>query len=90
MESIAVTKADMTVARQELLSPFGLLTALFTEELAQRSGQTIGSYRPMQLAYLEDEAAQQQSAPPEIHFDLDVKGNGKKRQKNADARGTDH
>ncbi len=72
MESIAVTKADMTVARQELLSPFGLLTALFTEELARRSAQTIGSYRPMQLAYLEEDAAQQQGAPSEIHFDLDV------------------
>ena len=55
MDSIAVTKADMTVSRQEALSPFGLLTQLFTAELARRSTQTIGSYRPMQLAYLEDE-----------------------------------
>jgi len=74
MDSIAISKQDMTVAGQEnTLSPFGLLTQLFTQELLQRSAQGIGNYRPLRLAYLEEgdaEAAPQQA--PEIHFDLDV------------------
>ena len=72
MDSIAVTKADMTVARQETLSPFGLLTQLFTAELARRSAQSIGMYRPMQLAYLEESENEAQPAPAEIHFDLNI------------------
>ena len=72
MESIAVTKPDMTVSRQEPLSPFGLLTELFTEELVRRSGQATGMYRPLRLAYLEEDGDEAQSAPPEVHFDLDV------------------
>ncbi len=72
MDSIAVTKANMTVSRQETLSPFGLLSQLFTAELARRSEQTIGSYRPMQLAYLEEPESEAQSSAPEIHFDLDI------------------
>ena len=70
MESIAVTKPDITVARQEALSPFGLLTALFTEEIVRRSSQTPGFYRPLQLAYLEEDSSDAQPAPPEIRFDL--------------------
>ena len=68
MESIAVTKPDITVARQESLSPFGLLTALFTQELARRSSQVPGFYRPMQLAYLEEAEPEGEAAPPEIHI----------------------
>ena len=72
MESIAVTKPDMTVTRQELLSPFGLLTQLFTAELVRRNEHATGMYRPMQLAFLEDEGNEALPAPPEIHFDLNV------------------
>ncbi len=71
MDSIAVVKPNMTVARQESLSPFGMLTQVFTEELVRRNGQALGSYRPLRLAYLE-EGEGEQPAPPEIHFDFDV------------------
>ena len=73
MENIAVTKENMTVARQEPLSPFGLLTQMFTAELVRRSSRELGAYRPMQLAYLEEEdAAAAPPAAPELHIDLDV------------------
>ena len=54
METLGVIKPDMRIERQETLSPFGLLTQLFTEELLRRNAQAMGSYRPMQLAYLEE------------------------------------
>ena len=41
MDSIAVVKPNMTVARQESLSPFGMLTQVFTEELVRRNGYII-------------------------------------------------
>ena len=56
MESIAVTKPDMRIERQESLSPFGFLNRVFAEELIRRNSQDIGYYRPMRLAYLEEEA----------------------------------
>ncbi len=70
MESIAVTKPDMRIERQESLSPFGFLNRVFAEELIRRNSQDIGYYRPMRLAYLEE--AEEPKTPPEIHFDLDV------------------
>ncbi|MBQ9458297.1 MAG: hypothetical protein IJU66_00005, partial [Oscillospiraceae bacterium] len=73
MDSIAVCQQNMTVLGQESLSPFGLLTQLYTKELLERNQQTIGSYRPMQLAYLEEEEETQQQAPQsELHVDLNV------------------
>ena len=71
MESIAVTKPDMRIERQESLSPFGFLNRVFAEELIRRNSQDIGYYRPMRLAYLEEEAEEPKTSP-EIHFDLDV------------------
>ncbi|MBR2716866.1 MAG: hypothetical protein IKD79_03920 [Oscillospiraceae bacterium] len=70
MESIAVTKPDIRIERQESLSPFGFLNRVFAEELIRRNSQDIGYYRPMRLAYLEE--AEEPKTPPEIHFDLDV------------------
>ena len=72
MDSIAVTKPNMTVTGQEALSPFGLLSELFTEELARRRSLSTGFYRPMTLAYLEEPEGEGLSSPPEIHFDLNV------------------
>ncbi len=72
METLGVIKPDMRIERQETLSPFGLLTQLFTEELLRRNAQAMGSYRPMQLAYLEEGEPEETGASPEIHFDLDV------------------
>jgi len=71
MDNISRIKPDMTVARQESLSPFGLLTQLFTTELMQRNAQSMGMYRPLRLAYLEEDTEEQQAAP-EVHFDLNV------------------
>ena len=62
MESIAVSRPNMTVTGQESLSPFGLLTQVFTQELLQRNGQGIGSYRPLRLAYLEEEEPEEKAA----------------------------
>ena len=72
METLGVIKPDMRIERQETLSPFGLLTQLFTEELLRRNAQAMGSYRPMQLAYLVEGEPEETGASPEIHFDLDV------------------
>ena len=72
MGSLGVIKPDMRIERQDTLSPFGLLTELFTEELLRRNSQAMGNYRPMQLAYLEEGDQEGEAAPPEIHFDLDV------------------
>ena len=79
MESIAITKPNMAVLSAEggmksALSPFGLLSALFTAELARRASQRIGEYRPLSLAFAEEQAAEN-SEPlpaPEVHLDLDV------------------
>ena len=71
MRALPVIKADMRIERQESLSPFGLLTQVFTEELLRRNTQSLGNYRPLRLAYLEEEA-EEAAPPPEIHFDLDV------------------
>ncbi len=71
MESLGVIKPDMRIERQDTLSPFGLLTQLFTQELLRRNARPMESYRPLRLAYLEEEE-QDAAAAPEIHFDLDV------------------
>ena len=72
MESIAVTEPNMTVTRQEALSPFGLLSELFTEELVRRNSLSPGFYRPMSLVFLDESEGEAAPAPPEIHFDLNV------------------
>ncbi len=72
MESIAVTKPDMSVTRQDALSPFGLLTALFTEEIARRNSRSTGFYRAMPLAYLEESEREALPPPPEVRIELNV------------------
>ncbi len=72
MESIAVTKPDMTVTRQDALSPFGLLTALFTEEIARRNSRSTGFYRAMPLAYLEESEREALPSPPEVRIELNI------------------
>ena len=74
MESIAVIKPNMTVARQESLSPFGLLTQVFTEELVRRHSKPMENYRPLRLAYLEEGEGETaaQPAPLELHLDFDI------------------
>ncbi len=72
MESIAVTKPDMSVTRQDVLSPFGLLTALFTEEIARRNSRSTGFYRAMPLAYLEESEREVLPPPPEVRIELNI------------------
>ena len=77
MDSIAVTKPDMGVLGQNRtgLSPFGILSALFTRDILDRTEQQIGWYEPLSLQFLEDgEEEERQTRPPEItlKFDLDV------------------
>ncbi len=72
MDSIGVIKPDIAVVRQGFLSPFGLLSQLFTQELLNRNEQSIGQYRPMPLIFLEEENVGAQASLPEIHFDLNL------------------
>ena len=72
MESIAVTKPNITVARQDVLSPFGLLTELFLQEIAGRSSRSPGFYRPVSLAFLEESEREALPSPPEIHVDFNI------------------
>ncbi len=72
MESIAVTKPNITVARQDVLSPFGLLTELFLQEIARRNNRSPGFYRPVSLAFLEESEREALPSPPEIHVDFDI------------------
>ena len=77
MDSIAVTKPDTAVLGQNKtgLSPFGILSALFTREILERGEQQIGWYEPLHLQLLEDgEQEEEQPPAPQINvkFDLDV------------------
>ena len=76
MKSIAMTKPDMTVARQEKsgLSPFGILSAMFTRDVIRQSEQQIGQYSPLPLLFLEEEAEEEQRPRPEltVNFDLEI------------------
>ena len=57
------------------LSPFGILSALFTREIMERGEQQIGWYEPLHLQLLEDgEQEEEQPPAPQINvkFDLDV------------------
>ena len=57
------------------LSPFGILSALFTRDIMERSEQQIGWYEPLPLQFLEDGEQEEEQAPvPKINltFDLEV------------------
>ena len=60
MKSIAVTKPDMAVLRQDRtgLSSFGMLSALFGQEVLQRSQRRLGFWQPVALELLEEEQPQ--------------------------------
>ncbi len=72
MESIAVAKPNMRVTGQDPLSPFGLLSTLFFEEIARRRSQPLSFYRPISLIYLEDMEERRMPAPPELHMKFNV------------------
>lgn len=56
MDSIAVTKTDMAVAKRDRLglSLFGLLSLAFGDEIRTRSAWQTGLYREEPLALLEE------------------------------------
>ena len=62
--------------RQEQLglSPFGLLSRLFQEELERRVQQNLGAYAPIPLTLLEepDQEAAAQPVPVSLHLDVHV------------------
>ena len=62
--------------RQEQLglSPFGLLSRLFQEELERRVQQNLGAYAPVPLTLLEepDQEAAAQPVPVSLHLDVHV------------------
>ena len=75
MESIAVTKPDMAVLKTAGagLSPFGMLSALFGQEVLRRSRYGPGNYRPAPLELLEEERpAPAVRSAPEVKLDLDL------------------
>ena len=74
MRSIAITKPDMTVLGQDNvgLSPFGILSALFTREVIRRSQQQTGPYSPLPLEFLEEEDGEEPKTSPELTLKLDL------------------
>ena len=76
MDSKTVIKPDMAMLRQEQLglSPFGLLSRLFQEELERRVQQNLGAYAPVPLTLLEepDQEAAAQPVPVSLHLDVHV------------------
>ena len=76
MDSKTVIKPDMAMLRQEQLglSPFGLLSRLFQEELERRVQQNLGAYAPIPLTLLEepDQEAAAQPVPVSLHLDVHV------------------
>ena len=76
MVSKTVIKPDMAMLRQEQLglSPFGLLSRLFQEELERRVQQNLGAYAPVPMTLLEepDQETAAQPVPVSLHLDVHV------------------
>lgn len=74
MKSIAVTKPDMAVLSQDRLglSSFGMLSALFGQEILQRSQRRMGFWRPEPLELLEDEPEQQAAGQGGVNINVDM------------------
>ena len=76
MDSKTVIKPDMAMLRQEQLglSPFGLLSRLFQEELERRVQQNLGAYAPVPMTLLEepDQETAAQPVPVSLHLDVHV------------------
>ena len=76
MKRIAVLNPNMTTVEQSRLglSHFGLLSRLFTLELASRVRQAEGLWQALALELLEDGEKEEQPPPaPEIQLNLDLK-----------------
>ena len=77
IKEISVTRPDMAVVGQDRLglSPFGMLSRVFNQEILQRSQLMTGAYREVPLTLLEEEEEERvpsASKPPELHLDVAV------------------
>ena len=72
MRSIAVIKPDMVVLRRDRigLSSFGMLSALFGEEILQRSRRRLGFWRPAPLELLEIPEQKAEAAKVGVRLDM--------------------
>ena len=78
MKQMTVINPNMATLGQERmeLSPFGLLSRLFTLELSDRVRREEGLWQQLPLEFLEDgerDASDQASPAPEIYLNLDLK-----------------
>ncbi|MCI8438596.1 MAG: hypothetical protein HFF73_03625 [Oscillospiraceae bacterium] len=69
-----MTKPDMAVLDRDRtgLSSFGMLSALFGQEILQRSQRRLGFWRPVPLELLEDGAEQQAGGQGGVNINLDM------------------
>ena len=74
MKNLSVLKPDMAVLGQDRvgLTPFGLLTQLFTREVTDRAGTGTGAYQPIALAFVEQGEEQEQPPAPQINLELEL------------------
>ncbi len=77
VKNISVTKPDMAVVGQERLglSPFGMLSQLFQQEILRRAQLMSGAYREVPLTLLEEQGTEEKplaARPPELHLDVEV------------------
>ena len=76
VKDISVIKPDMAVVGQDRLglSPFGMLSQVFHQEVVRRSQLHLGFYQPVPLALLEEEQGEEAAAakPAELHLQFEV------------------
>lgn len=77
IKDISVARPDMAVVGQDRLglSPFGMLSRVFNQEILQRSRLMAGAYREVPLTLLEEEDGENvpaASKPPELRLDVAV------------------
>ena len=76
VKDISVIKPDMAVVGQDRLglSPFGMLSQVFHQEVVRRSQLHLGFYQPVPLALLEEEQREEAAAakPAELHLQFEV------------------
>ena len=77
MKSMARTKPNMAVLRRDILpvSPFGMLSQAFTDEIRGRFGAGRGMYPMYTLDYLEPEEEQQaeEGRDGDVHLEVQLK-----------------
>lgn len=75
VRTISAAKTNMAVVGQDRLglSPFGMLSQVFNQEIVRRSQLLSGAYQAVPLTFLEEEEQEETSpAPQELHLDVSV------------------